>query len=127
MEPTTEPRIFTVGKQGCYVEMSPNFETSTLDTTGELLKASDTVPFGFAEILKSPTMGYLQESNKGLSRDDVRKKAFREFIELLLTTAKQYEVGHVLLRIIHDGDLFTSWRVEGKYQFFELQHKKKEE
>ncbi len=69
------------------------------------------------EAIKSPTCGYVHNSNLHLDKNEVHKKAFKEFIKLLLKLGTDHGADYVLLKITLDRDAGTLWGLEGKYQF----------
>ena len=116
-----DPKILIMGQQGHYLGVSPNFEKCVLESTF-VIQASVLTSFGFSKKIKSPTCGYGHDSNWKLSKEEVSKKAFKEFIELVLKKAKDVGAHYVLLEIEHNGDYNTGWNVSGTYQSLIIIH-----
>lgn len=110
-------KILAMGQYGNYIVMEPDFEKSTLRETGEKVPALTTVPYGFTNEGISPTCGYTHESNTGLSHEEVRKKTFREFIEMVISGAQDCGAQYILLMITRDHESVTYWHTAGKWQY----------
>lgn len=115
-----KPEILTVGKRGCYIVMSPNFKNGQLEATNELKKTTSVTPFGFTEHLKGIGYSYLSPDNSGLSKEQVRLKTFKDFVEKLYALAEERQSEYVLIQIKEDRDYRTYWNIEGYYQLLVL-------
>lgn len=70
--------VLTIGKRGCYIVMSPDFERCTFDPTNEIVKAKTLTNFGFEFGLKESLHSTDKECSV-LSEEGIRQKVFKNF------------------------------------------------
>lgn len=118
MKANKTPKILSTGSYGYYIVMSPNFETAKLEETEERIHMAQTVQFGLQEYIESPTPSFIHKENDwgNLPEDQVHKKSFKEFIELLQNLVIEKDADYALLSIKIDCKDCTHWTIEGQYQ-----------
>ena len=107
MDKNDKPVILNIGKRGCYIIMSPNFEKGQFEETNELIRAADVSTFGFIERIKH--------------KQETQVKCFKDFMEELYTIAGKKHIEHVLVKITEEYENYAGlcW-IGGFYQLLVL-------
>ena len=121
-----KPLIVLGGDNGKYFVAQINSEKIDLEPTTEIIDARETVPYDFPKQLDFSRPGYSHEKNRGLSKEEVRRKCLEEAVRSLTSMARKKGADLVLTRILLNQDLGTYWDMQVEAQMLLYTRKEKE-